>query len=311
MKKEDFVVVYGALRSGTTLLRLMLDKHPQLDCPGEVDFLFDFLSKSSDGHWQLDEDALKRDRIFQFSGAVVPEGKTPQEVVLNIIGQLRKSATSTIVLMVHRGLGEILEMFPDVRIVHMLRDPRDVARSSVGMGWAGTVYYGVSHWVNTENLWHAHCSKINPDYCQTLYFEELIRAPERELQSTVAFFGLTYTDAMLSYDEDSTYSAPDIKLIEQWRTKLSTKDVALVEGRIGSLLEKSGYAPGSTVPHKPNPVEAVTLGLQNKFATWHYRTSNFGLLDPIIVAVARRTNWRALGYRAQARINLKVGKLTK
>ena len=32
------VIVFGALRSGTTLLRLMLNAHPDLNNPGEVDF---------------------------------------------------------------------------------------------------------------------------------------------------------------------------------------------------------------------------------------------------------------------------------
>ena len=41
---ERVIFVYGALRSGTTLFRLMLEAHPALSNAGEADFLFDFLS---------------------------------------------------------------------------------------------------------------------------------------------------------------------------------------------------------------------------------------------------------------------------
>ena len=58
-----FVIAYGALRSGTTLLRLMLDMHPGLSCPGETDFLLDFTSIAPDGTVTIDADRLGRNRI--------------------------------------------------------------------------------------------------------------------------------------------------------------------------------------------------------------------------------------------------------
>src|SRR6056297_1046670 len=63
-QNQRLIAVYGALRSGTTLLRLMLDAHPSLSCPGETDFLFDHLSITDDGPL-LDEEALEQDRIYR------------------------------------------------------------------------------------------------------------------------------------------------------------------------------------------------------------------------------------------------------
>ncbi|MDZ7627639.1 MAG: sulfotransferase [Parvularculaceae bacterium] len=40
-KEDDIVFICGALRSGTTLLRIMVNHHPQLSNPGEMDFLFE------------------------------------------------------------------------------------------------------------------------------------------------------------------------------------------------------------------------------------------------------------------------------
>src|SRR6266446_4938843 len=49
--------IVGVGRSGTTLLRLMLDAHPELAIPGETHFLADFVS--------LDASELTRDRFFR------------------------------------------------------------------------------------------------------------------------------------------------------------------------------------------------------------------------------------------------------
>jgi Sulfotransferase family len=39
VRESDLVFVAGALRSGTTVFRLILDAHPQVTSPGEFDFI--------------------------------------------------------------------------------------------------------------------------------------------------------------------------------------------------------------------------------------------------------------------------------
>src|SRR6056297_3992604 len=67
------VFVFGALRSGTTLLRLMLKSHPGIQSPGEADFLFDHVAPAGDGGWRYDRAALERDRIFRAKHIAMPE----------------------------------------------------------------------------------------------------------------------------------------------------------------------------------------------------------------------------------------------
>ena len=68
------VFVYGALRSGTTLLRLILDRHDLLSNPGEVDFLFDWIHRdpSNPTGWSYDFEALGRCRIFRSQNLTIP-----------------------------------------------------------------------------------------------------------------------------------------------------------------------------------------------------------------------------------------------
>ncbi|KJV06249.1 sulfotransferase [Methylocucumis oryzae] len=43
MENHQLIFICGALRSGSTMLRLMLDHHPNIVNPGEFDFLFDYM----------------------------------------------------------------------------------------------------------------------------------------------------------------------------------------------------------------------------------------------------------------------------
>ena len=46
------------------------------------------------------------------------------------------------------------------RYIHLLRDPRDVALSTILMGLAGNTYLGVDLWVETEKSWDQLASKL-------------------------------------------------------------------------------------------------------------------------------------------------------
>lgn len=58
------------------MFRLMLNHHPQIANPGEVDFLFDFLIPSNmhPSGWRYDLPSLRRNRIFQSQGWICPGG---------------------------------------------------------------------------------------------------------------------------------------------------------------------------------------------------------------------------------------------
>ncbi len=301
------VFVYGALRSGTTLLRVMLDGNPRIDCRGEADFLFDYLHRPAggNGEWEIDFDGLKRDRIYQASGLTLSEGLPPHAAIMDAINQMRRADDNCVAIILHRNLDLALALFPQMAVLHKLRDPRDVARSSIGMGWAGHAYYGVDHWVKTETLWQQNAGRIAPDRQFELRYETLIEAPEPHLRDMCAFLELPYTANMLSFEGRSSYSAPDVSLIEQWRRKMSQGDVALVEQRVGRLLEASGYTPSGFEAPNFGILARARLSLSNRAYIWKIRIKRYGLRDPLLVAFARKLRWPALARSAQKRINIK------
>lgn len=301
--KSNIVCVYGALRSGTTMLRLMLDSHPKLSCPGESDVIFRYLTING-ATWTLDTEALQRDWLFKTSGLTLIDG-TARAQVASMIEQAGRGRERT-VLMVHRDLRRVLDVQPNLQVIHMLRDPRDVARSSIGMGWAGNVYHGVGHWMKTEADWTAAAPKLTGTPCVDLRYEDLVLHPEAEIARICDFLGVTFDPAMLNYDQWSTYDKPDGALTYQWRRKLSPREVGLLEGRLGDLLEARGYAPSGHQRIRPSLTGRLALWLNNKGGIWRRRFRDYGLIDPIAVSLANRMRVPGLARRARERMDEKL-----
>lgn len=302
MSQSDAVarsfILFGALRSGTTLLRLMIDGHPRINCPGEMDFLIDYLDAS--GHY--DKSALEANRIYRAHEALYPDQPLDDPAPGDFVARVAGPEDGVAALILHRHLDRALEVFPGMRVVHLMRDPRDVARSSIGMGWAGNVYYGVDHWIGTQRDWQRAKTLMETPQHLVVFYEDLIKSPEETLGAICAFVGLAFDPGMLSYDEGSTYSSPDPRLITQWKRKQTPRDVGLVEAKIGPMLAQAGYDPSGHPPVRPGAVERLGLWAQNKRVIWAWHIRRYGLRDPLLVKIASRFGLSAIGHGARRRM---------
>ena len=306
------VVLYGALRSGTTVLRLMLRENEQINCPGEADFLFDYMTAQKDDGPELDFNRLFRERVFKIvipEYATIPKNKEAMNAMVTSLTNRPHRVGAKTVLIHHRSLPQLLKQFPDAKIIHVIRDPRDVARSSVGMGWAGSTYYGINHWEKTESDWAKYGRDLPAERVMTVRYEELIVEPELWLHRMCDFIGVPYQDAMLEYDQTTTYKKPDPSLIFQWKHKQTPMEIGLVEGRVGPLMAELGYEPSGQDPVIPGVVMRARLALQQKTATWRRRIQDFGLIDSVLLATARRTGWHFIARGAEDRIELKIRRM--
>lgn len=296
-------LMFGALRSGTTMLRLMLDGHPRITCPGETDFLTDYVKPSPDGGWRYDRDALAADRIFQASAARLPETDEAVPAIAAMIEDLRGEGGGSLVLVAHRGLGRLLDIFPDIQVLHLVRDPRDVARSAIGMGWAGNTYHGAHTWLSTEREWEQCLPRLKPGQSLDLHYETLVQNPEAELEAICTFMGERYDPSMLAYAENSTYERPDPALIEQWRRKQTPQELGLTEPLFGELLTRRGYEPSGHPAIHPTRAQRLALRIENSHIVWRRRIERYGLRDPLLVRLFGRLGLPALARPAQQRID--------
>lgn len=277
----ELTVVFGALRSGSTVFRLMLNAHPMIQNPGEFDFLFDHLVRRNDGSWTYDVTELERDWIYVGAPCALPEGFDEQTgdgiaALRHMLDELRGGLPGAFTINLHRNLQVAAEVLPGLKVIRLLRDPRDVARSAMGMGWAGTLWRGAEAWEAAEDAWDAAEPLLAPDHVLTLRYEDLIADFEPHLREVCAFLGQPWDPAMLTYYEGTTYSAPDPKLIEQWRHRSTPKELSLIEYRLGDRLTSRGYAPSGHTPRPPSALEKIGLKVQDVLGRWKYGVNEHG-----------------------------------
>jgi Sulfotransferase family len=276
MTSQDPVFICGALRSGSTLLHLMLDHHPNIKNPGEFDFLFDKVN--DDGSFPLLSDYhefLDSNRIFKSKNLAIDTSLSYPELIRSFAAQLSEKQ-HILALNVHRNFHRIPQLFPDAKYVHLLRDPRDVARSSIEMGWSGNVYFGADHWIDTELSWD-NLIKIIPLQRQaTVRFEQLIANPESELAALCTFLGIPYDKGMLDYPSHSTYKKPDKSLVHQWKNKQSQREIQQVEAKASELMGKRQYPLSGHPLITIGFIEKIYLTLQNKLYRFKFGVKRYG-----------------------------------
>ncbi|NJO71634.1 MAG: sulfotransferase [Oscillatoriales cyanobacterium RM1_1_9] len=276
ISKPIFLV--GAERSGTTMLRLMLSHHPQIAWCNEFEYVVDQISR--DGQWPpLDQyyEWLQTHRIFRATGFELDMGLTYPQLANSFLVQKRDRTDKPIVgATVHRHFNRLLKIWPDARFIHIIRDGRDVARSNIGMGWAGNVWTGVQRWFEVESLWQTLSHQLTRDRWIEVTYEALISNPEQELTRLCDFIGPTYDPGMLSYSQDSSFEFPDPKYIGQWQRKLSDHQIQLIESKIADLLVARGYELSGLPPIQLSPLAEKQLKLQDWWGRFQFRLNRYG-----------------------------------
>jgi hypothetical protein len=187
----------------------------------------------------------------------------------------------------HKNFDRLLRIWPRARFVHLLRDGRDVARSCVGMGWAGNVWHGAQRWIEAEALWSKLSSTVDEQRRFELRYEDLVRDPEGQLTRLCAFLGTDYESSMLEYSQDSSYERPDPDLIGQWRKKLGRNELALLETRIGSLLRQRGYEDSGVPAVAVGAWRRLALTAEDRLERFRFRLDRYGLSHIVQSRLAR------------------------
>ena len=305
------VALLGALRSGTTMFRLILNCHEGLFSPGETDFLLDYIrpDPTHPTGWCYDRGALTEDRIFRSRKITCPDDLDGRDLLEAMVSALaRKAPDRRLVLVFHRNAPKAAQLLPGLHVLHLLRDPRDVARSSIGMGWSGNSYFGVRHWLGTERGWDA--AGLPEDLVLTVRFETLMRDIEGELRRVCNFLNLPYSDSMLGYPETSTYGPPDPRIAEQWRRKAAPREIARIESAARDMMMARGYPPEQPAL-EIGWAEEVWLTMTHRVRRWRFNAGRYGLwlfVGPHLARVLGLKDFERSLLRRQAEIKTREAK---
>jgi|SRR6185437_4996204 len=287
------VFLVGAERSGTTLLRLMLDHHPDIAFNLESEFL---VNRIADSGAFPDMAAYRRslaaDRVFRHSRFTVDERLGFAALAHDFLRQKRdRDGKSIVGATVHYGFGKLKFLWPEARYIYLLRDGRDVASSVVGMGWAGNEYVAAKWWLEAEAQWRALRSTLDPCRWVEIRYESLTADTHSELRRLCDFIGVAFSERMLDYVKTSTYGPPDPRQNFKWRRALPARRLRLLEARIGAQLASRGYELSGEPALRVGPVHRKWLQLQSRLGSLRHRLALYG--PPLLIAdfAARRLGW--------------------
>jgi hypothetical protein len=266
---EPFPFVVGCERSGTTLLRLMLDANRDLAIPPESYFIVDLHRRLSRygiegdvdlgvmaadlrGHrwfsaWELDLAGLQgRGQSFPDAVRRIYETYAAEQ------GKHRYGDKTPAYVM-HLPL--LARLFPEGRFVHLIRDGRDVALSLADVSWGpGTVLDAAIQWRERVERGRKAGKALGSERYREVRYERLVEEPEPVLRELAEFLGLEFDPAMLSHHERAgdriaggpkgihrrAAEAPTAS-IRDWRAQMARANLEAVEAAAGALLTELGY----------------------------------------------------------------------
>lgn len=290
----------GSERSGTTLLRLMLDHHPEVAFEKEFDFVVTEVSDSG-GFPPLDE-YLEWIGTVRGADYAIDRSLEYAELVNDFLRQKQAASGGKpeVGATVHRNFDRLRFLWPNARYIHLVRDPRDVARSVVQKGWAGNVYQAAEYWIQAESCWDSLVAHLTSDQAVEVRYEDLVTRTEEVLTEICRFAGVDYDEKMLEYGVDAPqYPPPVAALATQWKTKLSPRDVAMVEVRTSRLMRSRGYAPSGYPLPKVGRLKHALLLTMGRVRTLRTRLEIFGPGLVVSDVVGRRLGVRRLAQHAR------------
>ena len=302
---DEPIFLVGSERSGTTLLRLMLDHHPKIAFHFESEFLVTPLAGGAD--WPDLEDyyaMLELDRSFQERPFEIDQSLDYPQLARSFLDQRRKQAGKPIVgATVHTDFDQLPRIWPNARYIHIVRDGRDVARSAVKMGWAGHVWEGADRWIEAEQAWERFRGQLRDDQYTCLRFADLVRDPRGELMRICRFIGVPFDEAMLAYPQSSSYDAPDPSMAFQWKRKMDADQVRIVEARIGDMLVKRGYELSGHPPIEVDQRQVRAFRRQSRWGRARFRIRRYGPALYLAEMITRRLGLRGLNRCLVRRMN--------
>jgi len=268
--------IIGFQRSGTTLLRLMFDNHPDLAIPLDTVGLWARYEARLPEYGSPDDDAASRRLIADLLAEErIRLWETPLTVD-EVLRHRRRGGFAGIMeafhlaYAAHHGkrawgdkdpgnmerIDQLNRWFPECRIVHIIRDGRDACLSQTRQDFGFADLFECALAWREQVEWVRRIGGVlGPSRYAEVRYEDLVAQPEAELRRLCDFLGVNWQPAMLEYHRDVRRSVPDSKrhiwpLLDQppqkdnagrWKRELSAGQRIGFEKRAWGMLSAMGY----------------------------------------------------------------------
>lgn len=283
-KSLPIVFIGGMPRSGTTLLRAILDAHPDIRCGGETRVIPRILSlRNNMFNMPYEARRLKEagvestvfdHAVAEFMLEIIVRHGPPAKQLCNKDPFTLKSAVY------------IKSLFPNARFLFMIRDGRAVAHSIVSRkvtisGFNITSYRDcIVKWNGAIANMHNQCESLGIGVCLPIYYEKLVMHPEDTTRKILNFLKLPWNDSVLHHDRyigtdetdkivlsklerstDQVVKPVNTEALSSWIGHIP-RDVMNDMPTIAPMLEKLGYDPYAEKPDYGQPDAFVVKNMQ-------------------------------------------------
>lgn len=220
MNLTPMPIIIGAPRSGTTLLRLMLDSHPDLAIPPETGFLLGALELTKRNNVSAQQ-LVDMTTQYPDNAPNWADFQIPVEDLLTSVKNIRPFDIAEGLRCFYRLYAQrfgksrwgdktpdyslhvqaIGQMLPEAHFIHIIRDGRDAALSLRSTWFAPSQDMGI-----LAQYWHdrvlsaRNASRQTAHYLE-IFYEDLILRPQVNLQKICCFLSLNFHPDMLNYHE--------------------------------------------------------------------------------------------------------------
>lgn len=276
---HDRPVFVGACpRSGTTLLRTMLDNHPDLAIPHETKFFVDAWKERP----RFGDLTVRKNRRRLAQWIIRrPKGRAGRlkigrkELAAGLVaapptlGSLLGTCFALYAERTGKGrwgdkrpvyaqhLDAIFAMFPDAQFINLVRDPRAVVASIRKIGWyRGDVVPAFELWERSLRRVDAWRKRLAPDQLLEIQYEDLVAEPHAVLERVRAFLRLDPdgVESMFNFYEGSDLpknqkfhgrlaQPVSTAAVHSWKDTLTAEEISFVEWAAAATMHRYGYEP--------------------------------------------------------------------
>lgn len=273
--KGPFFIV-GCRRSGTSLLKSILNSHPDVFIPKET-FYFDSIyprlkniatleSKVAYmcSRWWIKDmnvntESLKRNIQKQTFNSIDDAMFPALLDTLNvnscpIVGEKTPSHVN------HSRF--FMQTYPECKVIHIVRDPRAIVNSSIKASIGTNNSVSISkEWNDAVNI---HLSLMGSAQYHFIRYEELVTNPEISIENVCDFLKIEYSRSLLDYSAEQKNDFPIEQghhantlrpifssSLDQWRSDLGAMDVRIIEKLCSRGMGHFGYQTPLTLSAVP------------------------------------------------------------
>ena len=260
--------IVGCGRSGTTLLQSICLQVPAVMVGPETKF-FGFFPPSHDlstpQRWQSAlekiQEIAQRDQMhlewdIDETHPPIRDHKHLFQAWLHALGRPQNAQWIGDASNVHTPhILRLAHLFPQAKIIHLFRDPRDVVASQY-IAWQTSTVRGSLRWYRAYQTHLLAQHTLSEKHYFSLRYEDLVQQPQKEIQKLCTWMGWTYqADLLHPHLRKQTGFAPrenhkrgtlkpiTSKNIGRYKERLCTEDLFWIETICAEGMKDLGYQP--------------------------------------------------------------------